>query len=446
MRPLVSLLLMSACTAPGMKSLHAPQAALSGAVDPGCEPPDRKAQASPVPQGVDCKDQVRRLQTWRRQPGVSGESARLVFLGDAGVREEDGGEIPGAGPKAVARDALAKCEVRSCEGAIFLGDNLYESGVNDPADTAFLRNFAREWEDVGPQWYVQGNHDWGTFPLLFHNELRKGPHRERAQRLFRDLRRLSAEVPPAGMDALDLRGDSHFWSATAGPGSVVALDTNYLVRRCDPGKDRIHCKGDPGREGPDHLWMDSLVRHMVGRATGPLIVVGHHPWLSNGEHGQAGDFEDQGFAFWKGRAFRQVLDEVVAPEAALYISGHDHNTQVGRIDTDTLSIVVGAGGKTSGPGGDTAPAVDGEPGERHVAAIEHEVYCQLGYALVDVGPDSLAVEVHTLPHPDPEDEDLVECREALEERRPDLSEPAGATCRRWTWTGASGWSAGSEDC
>lgn len=448
MRPLLSLLLLSACTAPGMKSLRAPPAELSDAVDPACEPPDHKGKPADAPDGVDCKDQATRVQTWRSQRGVFADEARLVFLGDAGVRAEKDGKTlyktVGEGPKAVATHALDTC-AGGCDGAVFLGDNLYKSGVNNPDDTAFLRSFARTWDFVGPQWYVQGNHDWGTYPLILRNKARLGPHRQRAQRLFRDLRRLSAEAPPKGKEALDLRGDSHFWATAAGPGRLVALDTNYLVRRCDAGKDRVRCKGDPGKEKPDRIWMDSLVRRSVSSAMGPVIVVGHHPWLSNGEHGPAGDYKDQGFGFWKGEGFRQVLDDVVAPQAALYISGHDHNTQVARIDGDTLSVVVGAGGKTTGPGEDTAPVVDGEPGERHVP-VEHEVYCQLGYAVVDVGASSLTVDVHTLPHPNGADEDLVECREALAERRPDLTEPGGETCRRWTWTEGAGWAEGSQDC
>ena len=51
-------------------------------------------------------------------------------------------------------------------------------------------------------------------------------------------------------------------------------------------------------------------------------------------------------------ALRRVLDDVVAPNAALYVSGHDHNTQVARVDDGTLAIVVGAGGKTTAAGTD----------------------------------------------------------------------------------------------
>lgn len=434
MRVVLLGLWLGACGGPGMKSLRAPPDELATPVPPSCEPTDLKADKPDVPDGVDCKEARRRGQTWRAQAGQFDDAVRLVFTGDAGVRLQVDDDVDprsvGVGPEAVAAAAKVAC-AGACTGAVFLGDNLYKSGINEPDDTAFLRAFAKTWSWIGPQWYVQGNHDWGAYPRLM-PWAGKAPHRDRAQRLFRDLRALSAE------DGLNLRGDSHFWATSVGQGRLVGLDTNYLVRRCKPGKDAIRCKGDPGKEKPDRIRIASLVERTVSSAFGPVVVAGHHPWLSNGEHGEAGAFKDSGRSLWKGGAFRQVLDDVLATNATLYLSGHDHNTQVARVDDDTLSIVVGAGGKTTAAGQDTAAG-----GERHVDAVEHEVYCALGFAIVDIRAERVTVDVHTLPHPNPRDEDLVACFTELTERRPDVSVPDGPTCRRFAWDG-SRWDQGAD--
>lgn len=397
--------------------MYAPLAEVEGPMGDPC------AERGPA-----CRDFERRGQTWRSQAGIFDQGARVVLLGDAGVRagyDAEGRVKPGPGPEAVAKAAKAACG-DDCDGVVFLGDNLYKSGVNDPADTAWLRAFAGEWVWAGPQYYVQGNHDWGTYPRVFRvlkGKEYRAPNRDRAQRLFRDLRAL-------GREGLDLRGDSHFWAAGLGTARLVALDTNYLVRRCRATKKTddlgIRCAGDG--EGDDRQPIGAMVAALTAPVAGGSVVVGHHPWLSHGEHGAAGSYIDDDYRLWPGHALRAVFDAGVAPGRGLYVSGHDHNSQVARIDADTLAVVVGAGGKTTGPGEETGPG-----GERHHLQIEHEVFCHLGFAIVEVGAGGMTLEVHTLRHPDAtgKDEDLVECRDDLEEDRPDLSEPPGPTCARW---------------
>jgi hypothetical protein len=449
------LLLAVACTAPGMRVLHAPPSPSEVGPPGDCrhrdDAPSRLDRLSyrdptdPIipddpPPDPDCVDWRQREQTWRPQRGLPGETVRLVFAGDTGVRARtpDGTEIPeavGVGPLAVAAAARRAC-AGTCDGAVFLGDNLYESGVNEPSDTAFLRAFGHAWAWAGPGYFVLGNHDWGTYPILLRDAAHRGPLRARAHRQFRDLRALSTEP------GLDLRGDSHFWAVPAGPGALVGLDSNYLVRRCTDGPVGMRCKGDPPLN-EDRIPLRELVERLVPDDR-PSIVVGHHPWLSHGEHGEAGAYLDaKGITLGRGEGFRQVLDEVVAPASGLYIAGHDHNTQVGRIDADTLSVVVGAAGKTTAPGERTAPAgPEGEAGRRHLPGITHEVFCQLGFAVVTLAPEGLTLDVHTLPHPDPLDPDLRECLEHHAERRPDLAVPTRPTCRRWTHRPGTGWSTG----
>ena len=83
---------------------------------------------------------------------------RLLFLGDAGVRQPGNEAAVGDGPLAVHDHAVRVCG-GECDGVVLLGDNIYQHGINEAVDSAFLRNFAEMWSDVGPQYYVPGNHD-----------------------------------------------------------------------------------------------------------------------------------------------------------------------------------------------------------------------------------------------------------------------------------------------
>jgi hypothetical protein len=102
-----------------------------------------------------------------------------------------------------------------------------------------------------------------------------------------------------------------------GPVSFVAIDTN-AVRW--------------GVEQPQK----TDVAQWLAEAKGPWrIVFGHHPYLSNGHHGNAGDYEPdspkafatQGPGVRKGTAVKEFLDQLVCGKADLYLSGHDHSLQ-----------------------------------------------------------------------------------------------------------------------
>lgn len=431
---LAALGLLTACLPPSMSKLYAPPEDLAYPIDPACEvrfPGEDKVEP---PADVDCKEERRRGMTRRAQAGLftnfgaEDEGIRLVILGDTGVRAEDPTQV-GDGPLAVLQHARQVCG-GTCDGVVFLGDNLYKHGVEVQEDSAFLGAFARAWAPVGPQFYVPGNHDWGTYPII------KPPKLSRAQRELRELRRLQKE-------GLDIRGDSHFWSTTVGGGRLVGLDTNYLVRGCRvKGDGTVKCAGDPKVEDPQRVRFETMIQGLTAPGTGPSVVVGHHPWLSHGEHGQAGDYYD--YTLFKktsqgpqdGRALRTLLDAIVAPNAAIYISGHDHNTQVGRVDDATLSVVVGAGGKVTGPGKHTAAG-----GERHLDSIELEHFCDLGYAYLDVRPSTMTLQVHTLPAPIAAEKDrerMQECVEAWDRRRPGEERAASPSCTTWTWTQTDG--------
>ncbi|MFT7521703.1 MAG: hypothetical protein ACI9MC_003855 [Kiritimatiellia bacterium] len=446
MRNLALVLIVAACTPPSMRTLHAPPQELSTPIDPSCE--EHLSDQEPASDDtVDCKDQTRRGMTRRAQAGVftdfneSNSTVRLIFTGDTGVRDEHDPTQIGAGPACVIEHAKRACG-EACDGVVLLGDNLYTNGLNDTVDSQFLTNYTAKWADTGAVFYVPGNHDWGFLPVVVPAQLK------RAQRQLGELRRMHAS-------GTDVRGDSHFWSTTIGDGRLVGLDSNYLVRGCDVrgsgDKQRLRCAGDPRKEDDKRVSYSTMLTGLTAPGGGPTVVVGHHPWLSHGEHGHAGDYWDRTIlgvpmALDKGAGFRWALDTIVGPNSAIYLSGHDHNTQVARVDDNTLSVVVGAGGKVTGPGPHT-----GENGSKRIDGFELEHYCDLGYAMLDVSQQAITLRVHTLPAPggtDALEDHRARCEAHWRKIRPDAELPTSPSCTQWTWTQRDGtvgtWSASSE--
>lgn len=77
------------------------------------------------------------------------------------------------------------------------------------------------------------------------------------------------------------------------------------------------------------------------------IVFGHHPYISNGAHGNAGNYEGLGIDPVSGGHIESFFEEHVCGKATVYFSGHDHTRQWLLPQCGTEFIVSGAGAKTT---------------------------------------------------------------------------------------------------
>jgi tartrate-resistant acid phosphatase type 5 len=131
----------------------------------------------------------------------------------------------------------------------------------------------------------------------------------------------------------------------------------------------------------------------IGQTAAPWrIAVGHHPYLSNGPHGNAGSFKDLWLVNWRGEQFKAFFDGHVLGNVDLYLSGHDHNLQFfARAQDDgepaTALVVAGSTAKCGGAG-------RAENGTRPGTVTPAFEYYGPGFALVDVTADRLTVELH----------------------------------------------------
>lgn len=237
----------------------------------------------------------------------TGEPGTVRFLGfgDQGEGNE--------AQQMVANAAEVICAERGCDFALLLGDNFYDTGVTSAMDQQFIDKFEAPYEGLDMPFYVVlGNHDYGQLA----NDWMRGNYQiEYTQ--YSD-----KWVMP------------YFWytfSSESGGTQFFLFDTARMMWNHDVGDQRE--------------WMANELS--TSTATWK-IAAGHHPYLSNGQHGNAGNYEGlPGLPFISGVEVKEFIDDFVCGQAQVYISGHDHNRQAFDPVCGTYFFVSGASSKTS---------------------------------------------------------------------------------------------------
>ncbi|MCX4244989.1 metallophosphoesterase [Paraliomyxa miuraensis] len=237
----------------------------------------------------------------------TGESGvvRFVAFGDQGEGNE--------AQVMVATAAEMVCADRGCDFALLLGDNFYDVGVTSAMDQQFVDKFELPYEGLAMPFYVVlGNHDYGTLA----NDWARGAHQIEYTNYS------DRWVMP------------HYWytfSSETGGTQFFMFDSARMMWNHDVNDQR-----------------DWMATEMAASTAYWKIAVAHHPYLSNGEHGNAGNYEGiPGLPFISGVDVKDFVDDFVCGNAQVYISGHDHNRQVFDPVCGTYFFVSGASSKTS---------------------------------------------------------------------------------------------------
>lgn len=248
---------------------------------------------------------------------------RFVALGDAG-EGNDSQHAVGDAMKSIC-DSKAD-DIDGCFFAIYLGDNFYESGVDGVDDPQFQSKFEEPYEDIDFPFYISlGNHDYGgdcgiTDCGGIGNEF----ERSEAQIAYSDISDkwilpdvyytfVQEHVQFFALDTTALMWDGWWWDdIPQGQEAWLQMETY----------------------NSDATWK---------------IGFGHHPYISNGRHGNAGSYEglSWGFDAVNGGYVKEFMDDYVCGEIDVYFSGHDHNRQWLEPTCGTDFIVSGAGAKTT---------------------------------------------------------------------------------------------------
>jgi tartrate-resistant acid phosphatase type 5 len=208
---------------------------------------------------------------------------RFIAYGDAGTGEDIQYQV---------NDMIAeKCAVLGCDFAIYLGDNFYESGVNGLDDEQFLTKFEDPTSVLDFPFYpANGNHDVGGDS--------------------------DAQVD-IYVQYTDL---SDRWTMPAEYYSVVAENVEFFAMNTNS-------------IGGDQAQQDWLRTSLDASTAEWKIIYGHHPYKSNGDHGNGGG------------DLAAVFEDIGCGRVDVSFSGHDHDLQWLEPVCGMELIVSGAGAK-----------------------------------------------------------------------------------------------------
>ncbi|MEK9767141.1 MAG: metallophosphoesterase [Thalassolituus sp.] len=286
----------------------------------------------------------------------------FIAIGDMGTGEQ--------GQYLVAAAMKAVCSDLPCDFALGLGDNIYESGVDSVDDIQFDMKFEEPYANLDFPFYMTlGNHDnaWiggdgldntkGEYQVDYHYaEDRPSDKWHMPARYYRFTAPLASEAPLV---------------------SFFSLDSNPLAAVSDP---------DPKyRQSNYYKVQEEWIEAETAATTTPWkIAFSHHPYISNGQHGNAGWYDGVP-AF--GYAFYDFVGDNLCGKFDVMISGHDHDLQilppVERCEGMT-QIVSGAGAKHR--------SID--DAERNVA--DYQQGDTLGFMHLTIEGDELTVRVYTV--------------------------------------------------
>lgn len=235
---------------------------------------------------------------------------RFVAIGDTGKGND--------GQRAVAAAIVQKCAAAGCDFAVLLGDNIYDSGASSPDDPQFQTKFEQPYAAVNMPFYVVlGNHDYGGGGA--------GYEFGKAQNEIDYTARSTKWRLPAA-----------YYRMVQGPAEFFAMDTNMQMYTSVQRSTVDAQKRDMG------AWL------AASTATWK-IALGHHPYLSNGKHGNAGSYDNLPFVpIANGEGVKDFFEDVMCGRVDLYLCGHDHSRQW---QTNTCMgtelVVSGAGASTT---------------------------------------------------------------------------------------------------
>jgi tartrate-resistant acid phosphatase type 5 len=254
--------------------------------------------------------------------GTSDAVLRFIALGDGG--EGNTTQYKVADAVKLVCDAAGGCDF-----AVYLGDNFYDSGVDGVRDMQFQTKFEMPYAVLPFPFYVAlGNHDYGGNGAGY------------------EYWKAEAQIEYTMLSS-KWKMPSRFYKlsapAEAGPAdgpvaTFFALDTNAIMFTGDD--EQLAWLNDGTSAAP----------------AGWKIGFGHHPYVSNGAHGNAGEYEGIPFIpVVSGEQVKDFFDDAVCGKIDVYLSGHDHNRQWLEPACGTEYIVSGTAAKTTDLEGQGTP-------------------------------------------------------------------------------------------
>lgn len=280
------------------------------------------------------------------------DRVRIVAIGDAGT---------GSKQQRFVGEAIGQvCAEQRCDFVIGMGDNIYDAGPKSVKDQQFEDKFEKAYRGLKlPFFMVLGNHD--------SSGLSAGDGGFNAR----------------GQIEVDYQAYSDIWTM---PDRYyeIAAPLNGKSPRENPAQNEqplvalFALDSTPLTSAPDFVpryridlysknmgdWLSAGIHN--SRAQWKFAYA-HHPYISNGRHGNAGNYDSVGdyaeklkkimprlnkylFQRVAGTYYRDFYDQHMCGKLDMYLAGHDHNMQwLAPIDRcgKTHFVISGAGAKSN---------------------------------------------------------------------------------------------------
>ena len=230
-------------------------------------------------------------------------------MGDGGEGNEDQYAVGAR----IAEVCAAKDDTLGpgCDFVLYMGDNFYDDGVSSVDDEQFQTKFELPYEVLDlPFYVVLGNHDYGALSIYW----------------------WQADYEVEYSDYSDKwTMPDKYYAFVQDHAAFYGLNTNEILL------------------GWSHEEQASWLSSQLAASSSTWnIAFGHHPYLSNGEHGNAGEYEGYDWLpIANGATVQTFMEESVCGGIDLYLCGHDHNRQWLEPSCGTEFIVSGAAAKTT---------------------------------------------------------------------------------------------------
>jgi len=257
---------------------------------------------------------------------------RFIAMGDTGEGNTAQSEV--------AAVISTVCASQGCDFVILLGDNFYDIGVESVTDGQWDSKFEQPYADINLPFYpALGNHDGGDDFLGG-----TGINVEQGDNQV-DYTYAGSSPPPWGPGTTKWTLPSRWYHHNHANADFYGLDTSQIFF------DDLYIPFLTPDFGDlvdgQRAWLNTQLA--ASPATNWRIAYGHHPYLSNGPHGNAGMYEGQSFIpYADGEEIKNFFDDNVCGNVDLYLCGHDHSRQWLSDTCDGTELMVsGAGAKTS---------------------------------------------------------------------------------------------------
>lgn len=227
-------------------------------------------------------------------PGA--DALSLVAFGDQGTGD--------AAQLKVAEAVGSFCAAEGCDAGLLLGDNFYPSGVTSVNDAQWETKFVAMYGGLGFPFYATlGNHDYDDG----------------------DFARGRYQVQYGQLDPRWIM-PGEYYAADPPPVLLLALGTQRILYGLDAAAQAAE-----------------FVKAMETSSAPWRIAFGHHPYLSDGAHGNAGEYDGVPGG---GDSVKAFFEDHLCGAVDLFLAGHDHDLEVldGPPACPGVFVVSGGGG------------------------------------------------------------------------------------------------------